>query len=112
MIKASFMRTEKNGVRLEVIGHSNHGEPGEDIVCAAVSGIVYGLCGYLGNFCVESLKKCILDPGHALIVCGDGCAEAMKHTYIALLQIAISYPERLLVSEQVWGFRIRAAAEK
>lgn len=110
MIKAVFAVTDRGGIRLSVKGHSSHGAAGEDIVCAAVSGIVYGLCGYLGNFCGDMLKKCILEPGYAIVECegakGSREAEAMKHTFMGLLQIALSYPDNLAVEERVWGYRL------
>ena len=42
-----MIRAVCGGTHLTVRGHAGHGQPGQDIVCAAVSALVYALAGVL-----------------------------------------------------------------
>ena len=43
MITANFNYHQKNVESFEMNGHAYAGEPGEDLVCSAVSAVVFGL---------------------------------------------------------------------
>ena len=45
MIVADFTRTSR-GYKIRIEGHALYAKEGEDVVCSAVSGIFYALCGY------------------------------------------------------------------
>ena len=66
-------RLERDGQRfcLEVAGHAGYGPRGEDIVCAAVSALVYGLSGFTKRLEKEGLAlsstSVELSPGQARI---------------------------------------------
>ena len=85
MIQAAF---DKN--RLRVSGHAGYAPKGQDIVCAAVSALVYALIGTLEE--TENVAEVVLRPGYAAV-------EAKKETATFDLvrcgigQLAEKYPE-------------------
>lgn len=102
MISAKFSRDEK-GLKASICGHAGYSAGGADIVCAAVSGLVYALVGYLANESGE-LRVNLLCSGCADIECGTDGEEAMKLCCIGLLQIALSYPGTVAVDGGAWGW--------
>lgn len=48
MIQVTYRETERNR-NITIEGHANYAETGQDIVCAAVSGIAFSLMGYVEN---------------------------------------------------------------
>ena len=90
MIEASF--TERGGrYSLFVNGHAGYAESGRDIVCAAVSGLVCALAGYIHNEC-DGARIYALGSGIASLECGEDGLDAMRMAYIGLLQLALTYP--------------------
>lgn len=85
---------------LVVVGHADHSEHGNDIVCAGTSAIVYSLLGWLENhkhelpFLIRHERS-----GEALIFCrGGGEADtAFQMAVIGLAQIAQKYPDHVAV---------------
>ena len=88
-----------------VCGHAGYSNDGNDIICAAVSGLVYALLGYLANEAVDSRINSF-GQGSADIQCANEGEEAMKLCCIGLLQIALTYPDFLSVSADAWNWRI------
>lgn len=107
MITANFSRGE-SGLRMSVQGHAEYSSDGDDIVCAAVSGLVYALLGYLANEAVE-FNINAFGSGVADIECSLRGEEAMKLCCIGLLQIALSYPDSLAVCGAAWRWGIAPA---
>lgn len=96
MIKGSM--TAKGGeYRLQLLGHAT----GSPQVCAAVSGIVYALAGWLNNDSVHQTRPpgITLESGLSEITAyGDSYVEtAFELAEVGLLQIAKQYPEYLCV---------------
>ena len=106
MITASFTRNE-TGLRLALSGHAIYCESGDDIVCAAVSGIFYALCGYLANTHKEGLIIHSIRPGCGDVECDASGEEAMRFACIGLLQIALTYPENLAVINSAFNWKIK-----
>lgn len=104
MIKARFSRLD-GGFSLKVTGHAGYSDSGDDIVCAAVSGIVYALAGYIAGECGESGKSS-LGLGDARLSCGSDGEAAMRMAYIGLLQLALTYPECVCVDCNAWRVNI------
>lgn len=102
MITSKFSRSG-SGLRMTVCGHAGHSASGNDIVCAAVSGLVYALIGYLANE-IGIFKVNSFGAGYADVECGTLGEGAMKHCCIGLLQIALTYPDSLSVSGEAWGW--------
>ena len=109
MIKASFCR-EGERLRLTVSGHAGYSHVGDDIVCAAVSGIFYALTGYLANF-GDGLDIRAVRSGFADIECSPSGEEAMKQACIGLLQMKSTYPEHVEVDDRIWHWKINAPRE-
>ena len=83
MIKVIIGRASNNQINfLEVKGHANSAEYGQDLVCAAVSAVLTGGFNNLKNFKSYELK---LDEGYALFksnVALDAHDEAVIETII------------------------------
>ena len=93
MTQVSFGRgTRRQTLRLT--GHAT----GSEQVCAAISGIVYSLLGYLDNQPEEAETR--EEPGYALASDGRGAAldAAFDMAVIGLLQIAQEFPDHVKVT--------------
>ena len=70
MIKAELER-DTHGALLEISGHAGLAPRGEDLVCAAVSALIYGLCAYVRRLekkgFVMADSKVEIGPGEARI---------------------------------------------
>ena len=109
MIRASLKKEGKD-LRLTLCGHANYAPCGTDIVCAAVSGIIYALIGYLvnldkGNFSINAVRE-----GYADLLCGEEYTEALKLVAIGLIQLEATYPGYISVCESVWNWKIKRTA--
>lgn len=104
MIRADFYRDGER-LCLTIKGHAEYGGEGNDIVCAAVSGIFYALTGYLTNMHREGVEIRAIGSGLADISCDGGGEEAMKLACIGLIQIEMSYPDCVLVNNRVWKWK-------
>ena len=109
MIRVCLKKEEKD-LRLTLCGHAKYAPCGSDIVCAATSGLVYALIGYLvnlgkGNFRINALRE-----GYADILCGEEYAEQLKLIAIGLIQLEATYPGHISVSESIWNWRIKKSA--
>ena len=104
MIKAEFSK-KKDGIHLTIKGHAGYSKGDEDdIVCAAVSGIFYALCGYLSNLKKEGYFLNCAEAGYADVECGREGEEAMKLACIGIWQIALTYPRHVSVNNTVWDW--------
>lgn len=94
MTKITIQRHDTH-YRLTAVGHA----AGSSGVCAAVSGLVYALGGYLKNLeragAVE-LRAFRLESGAAwLEALGDTARAPFEMAAVGLLQIAAKYPEQV-----------------
>ncbi len=103
MIVADFSR-EREGLRLILKGHAGYAYEGGDIVCSAVSALFYALCGYLKNTIDEGLVIHSMKSGEGEVECTLAGEEAMRFTYIGLLQIMLAYPENLAVVNRAFDY--------
>ena len=67
-----MIRAVCGGTHLTVQGHAGHGQPGQDIVCAAVSALVYALAGVLQE--KGQLARGDIREGYADIAGAGDCA--------------------------------------
>lgn len=81
---------------LSVRGHA----VGSEAVCAAVSGLVYALAGYLVNCEGVLLYNKVLDSGQALLHFRgeEGAQAAFQMAVIGLAQIAKAHPAQVEVT--------------
>jgi len=104
MINVEFTKGN-DGVRLIIKGHAGYSKGGnDDIVCAAISGIFYALCGYLSNLKKEGYSLNRAEPGYADVECGYEGEEAMKLACIGIWQIALTYPQCVKVHNLAWNW--------
>ena len=109
MIRVCLNR-EKADIRLTLCGHANYAPCGSDIVCAAVSGMLYALIGYLinlgkGNFRINAVRE-----GYADVLCGEEYTEQVKLVFLGLVQLAATYPGHISVSDGAFNWKIKRSA--
>lgn len=88
MTRATFARAPN---RLTLDGHAGY-NTGCDIVCAAISALVYALVGYLESGQADYV--CDLGDGFATVEC-NGHDEAFETVCAGLALIAEEYPANL-----------------
>jgi len=90
MIRIKY-RSVHDGHVLIIRGHAGHNPGGPDIVCAAVSAIIYTLAGYLSQYEDISLH---MDSGKTFISCvSDNKIDvAFEMALVGLAQVAAAYP--------------------
>ena len=103
MIVADFSKN-KNGFHVLIEGHANYGEAGKDIICAATSGIVYALCGYLLNFKKGSFRINYMERGRLDIECSADCEDYLQLACLGIYQIALEYPDNICVKIGAWNW--------
>lgn len=109
MIRVCLEREEKD-LRLTLCGHANYAPCGSDIVCAAASGILYALIGYLVNLGKVNFRINALRAGYADLLCGEEYAEILKLVAIGLVQLEATYPGYISVNESIWNWKIEKSA--
>ena len=109
MINADFSRRDGR-FSLVVSGHAGYSRSGDDIICAAVSGIVYALIGYLVNE-GDGVRISALRHGLASVECGCDGDAAMRMAHIGLLQLALTYPKFVSVRCDAWQPKVSAARD-
>lgn len=81
--------------RLCLTGHAGY-HAGNDIVCAAISALVYALVGYLDS--VDADYICDIGDGTATVEC-ETHTMAFETVLAGLRMIAVEYPENLQVMD-------------
>lgn len=71
--------------------------PGNDIVCSAVSALFYAFAGFLHNSSVVRRADVHLNSGNAKIKARGDIQQAFDMFMIGLLQIEKAYPSNLLI---------------
>lgn len=84
--------------KLEMQGHADY-NPGNDIVCAGCSAVVYALAGWLENSVgrLNSAPIIRLESGDATIQAAGQVEEAFRQALCGLLGIEASHPEHVQV---------------
>lgn len=75
-------------------GHALY-NPGNDIVCSAVSCLMYTLIGYLANSDIESQYN--IDSGNAKVIIKGNAEECVKMITVGFLQLEKRYPKNVKV---------------
>lgn len=87
---------------LKLAGHAT----GSERVCAAISGIVYALAGYLVNDTETEMLTQWMEPGDTSLqfICGERGLAAMQMACIGLMQIEKAEPEyvRTKISKNIF----------
>ena len=77
--------------RLTVSGHAGYAAAGQDIVCAAVSALVYALAGYLEE--KGQAVRIAVRKGYADIQGAGDCGAAFAMARCGMSQLARAYPD-------------------
>lgn len=99
MIKAVYQRSGTEHT-LDMAGHADYAEYGEDIVCSGVSSIIFSLLGWLENNPEDiDIINADVSSGDVHIYCdgGEKTAVAFEVVAIGLEQIALKYPDHLAI---------------
>lgn len=107
MIEAGFFKRE-DGFCVVISGHANYAPEGQDIVCASVSALLYGLIGYLGTVEQSKVRVRKLVRGYAELTCSQAGEEALRMACIGILQVSERYPAHVRVHNEIWSSRLCA----
>ena len=90
-----MIRVRFDGAQMTVSGHAGYAPAGRDIVCAAVSALVYALAGRLRE--TGRLERFQSAPGYAEIAGTGDCAREFALVRCGLALLARQYPGRVEV---------------
>ena len=90
-----MIRVRFDGAQVTVSGHAGYAPAGRDIVCAAVSALVYALAGRLRE--TGRLERFQSAPGYAEIAGMGDCAREFALVRCGLALLARQYPCRVEV---------------
>ena len=90
-----MIRVQFDGAQVTVSGHAGYAPAGRDIVCAAVSALVYALAGRLRE--TGRLERFQSAPGYAEIAGTGDCAREFALVRCGLALLAQQYPGRVEV---------------
>jgi len=89
---------EPGAHRLTADGHAGFAPRGQDIVCAAVSALLFALIGDLQQR-PHTLRRLDIQPGHVVIAgAEEDCEAAFSLTVEGFRQIAMRYPAFVAVT--------------
>lgn len=86
-----MIRVRAGERRITVSGHAGHAPAGQDIVCAAVSALMYALAGYLEE--TEQAARSDICRGYADIEGAGDCGAAFTLVRCGMEQLAAAYPD-------------------
>ena len=86
-----MIQVKMDGRRVVLSGHAGYETPGRDIVCAAVSILVYVQVRLLEK--VGALEALHSEPGHVAMTLRQGCGEKPEVLALGLKWLAREYPE-------------------
>ena len=109
MISAKFYK-DKDRLRLTVEGHAGYSDDGGDIVCAAISGIVYSIVGYMLNFRREQIELYRMESGFVDFSLTAENEELLTLVCMGFIQIEMTYGGFVSVENQIWNWKIRQPA--
>lgn len=85
-----MIRVRAGERRITVSGHAGYAPVGQDIVCAAVSALMYALAGYLEE--TGQAARSDIRRGYADIEGAEGCGAAFVLVRCGMEQLAAAYP--------------------
>lgn len=87
-----MIRTVMTNNRVTIEGHADFAPRGEDIVCAAVSALVYALIAALEE--KQQIREMVIRPGYVTVAAKDAsCKAEFAMLYGGLGQLAARYPQ-------------------
>ena len=99
MITINFKRKDDKFISLNVKGHANFADFGEDVVCAGVSSIVFGALNAFDRLAGEHFKIDVSDEEVNVEAISDVCMidKLLSFVYIQLLTIENQYPDNITI---------------
>lgn len=85
-----MIRVRAGERRITVSGHAGYAPAGQDIVCAAVSALMYALAGYLEE--TGQAARSDIRRGYADIEGAEGCGATFALVRCGMEQLAAAYP--------------------
>lgn len=109
MICAKFY---KDGERLRatVSGHAEYCEIGGDIVCSAISGMVYSIIGYMINLRNEQIEIYSMESGLVDFSISSECEELLALICMGFIQIEMTYHPFVSVENLIWNWTLPKTA--
>ena len=95
----------KDGAEFSILcqGHAGYADPGNDIVCSAISILIQTLIAYMDDREFECQYK--INSGYAYIY-GKNCINAFNVIQTGLELIASNYPKHIKITKGCTIFRI------
>lgn len=81
--------------RLSLTGHAGYAPRGEDIVCAAVSALVFALVEAAQQR--GGVRELVIRPGRVTVAVEGDCADYLQMAVCGLQQLAARYPQCVTV---------------
>lgn len=93
MISIEFTKANGKFISLEVSGHANSADKGEDLVCAGVSSIVFGALNGFDQLANGNFDIIVKDNLVKVKALSDACItdKLLSFTYLQLLTMEESY---------------------
>ena len=112
MTRVTITKNANNSVReLEVSGHAEHADSGQDIVCAAISALTVNTINSIDLFTQDKIEITVQDTERGLIACcmtgvngedvGADTTLLMKSYELGVTELAKRYPEISLSIRQI-----------
>lgn len=83
--------------RLTLRGHAGYAPRGQDIVCAAVSALIYALVAALEE--KGAVQEVQIRPGQVSVASTEGCEAEFRMIRCGLAQLAARYPQCVHIEE-------------
>lgn len=109
MTRVSFDERE---LKMEIRGHAQSGEYGQDLVCAAASILMLTLEAALEDCGEELLPTIRKKPGEAMIFCDpepeyeEKCRNIMRSVFIGYELLANRYPNNVTAESNICDWRV------
>ncbi len=85
MIKAIFQADEDRYISLDVSGHAEYGEYGKDLICAAVSSIMFGFMNAIDD--LEEDVKITQSENRITVVDHSGSKKVNDYFELVIMQL-------------------------
>ncbi len=101
MIRVTYAE-DSGKYALSVDGHAGYAEHGQDIICAACSGITFALLAYLeeNQKHITDVQEQIVESGRFCIVCkgAESIETAFHMALLGLKKISSLYPDHVTIT--------------
>lgn len=89
MVKVSVKFKKDVIVGIDVYDHANSGDYGQDLVCAGVSSICFGILNALDELCKDACVLEVKDAYVSVALKDETCAKAQTILYTMYIQLQV-----------------------